>query len=246
MTMHAASKLIKGEARHSLLGHLSVSVGANTLYALMAIGLTILASGAVPGDGLVNTVLSYVVIFFVDIVLGTLQFGLSALYMNLQYRQEATLSDLFRGFRESSLQIVEIQAYYTLLILAAQIPVTAIEDYYNNYGLTHPIPLLIATIVACVFSISLTLWATLSYALVWYILLDYPDMNWRDVLRRSRMLMKGNKRVLLYMNLSFIPLYLVSILSLGIASLWVKAYRCAAEAAFYRGLMHARQNAANQ
>lgn len=247
MTMHAASKLIKGEARQSLLGHLSVAVGVNVLYFLIAIGLVMLANGAIPGDGIVSDILSYAVVFFADIVLGTLQFGLTSLYMNLQYRQEATLADLFRGFQESSLQIVQIQAVYTLIVLIPQIPVLLVSRYVNNNQAAYAdrlssIVLLIVLLAALlIIDLVISIWASLAYALVWYILLDYPGMKWREVMRRSRTMMKGNKGVLLYINLSFLPLYLVSILSLGIATLWVKAYRSAAEAAFYRGLVNAKR-----
>lgn len=247
MTLHAASKLIKGEARYSLLGHLPVAVGTNVVYFMIVIGLTILANGAVPGDGIVSQILTYAAVFLTDIILGTLQFGLSSLYMNLQYQQEASLGDLFRGFRESSLQIVQIQSVYTVILLIPQIPVVIVSHFVNQYWSTitdepTTIVLLIVAMIACLLlDVVVSVWASLAYALVWYILLDYPEMKWREVMRRSRVMMKGNKRVLLYLQLSFIPLYLVSVVSLGIASLWIKAYQRATEAAFYRGLMNAHK-----
>lgn len=240
MTLHTASKLIKGEARESLLGHLNVAVGANVLYALMAFGLTILCNGAIPGDGIVTEILTYVVLFLVNIVLSTLEFGLTSLYMNLQYRQEATLSDLFRGFRESSLQIIMIALWTDGLQMLAMVPMHLVPAYTIGHP-SEQLTIAVLLLVSLLFLLIVSIWVDLTYALVWYILLDYPEMGWREVLARSRTMMKGNKRVLLYMSLSFLPLYLVSVVSLGIAGLWVKAYQRAANAAFYRGLVNAKR-----
>ena len=60
------------------------------------------------------------------------------------------------------------------------------------------------------------------------------------MLKASRKMMKGNRGVLFYLYLSFIPLFLLGILSLFIGDVYVLSYFYSTEAAFYRSLMAIR------
>lgn len=237
MTLHSASGLIKGEARQSLLGHLPIAVSANVVYLILSVGLTLLGGYAIPGSGYLVAAATAVILFLIDLVIGTLDYGLCAIYMGLQYRQSPGLMDLFLGFRENSFTILKVQAVLSAIDLAIGLPITVITAIYGDSWTSHlgiMLPLYLLTLAA-------NLIVDLTYPLVWFILLDYPELTWREVLRSSRRLMRGNKRVLCYVWISLIPLYLLSIFSLGLAGLWILAYQHAATAAFYRGLVNARK-----
>lgn len=241
MTMHSASKLIKGEARESLLGHLPTAVGANIIFLAVDALLMLITYDAVPGDGVLTEMLSLVLLFLVDIVLSVFAYGLAAIYMNLQYRQPTSVADLFCGFKENTGTILRVAAWKEGITVLASIPLHLVP----LYTISHPsdqLTIAVLLVVTLAFLFIVDIWVFLTYALVSYIMLDYPDMEWREVLARSRRLMKGNRHVLLYTLLSLIPLYIISLFSLGIAALWVRAYQGATQAAFYRGLVNARQN----
>ena len=68
-------------------------------------------------------------------------------------------------------------------------------------------------------------------------LLDFPDFSAEELIRGGTKLMKGHLRRLYFLYLSFLPMYLLTLLSFGIAGLWVSSYTHAAEAAFYKDLM---------
>ena len=76
--------------------------------------------------------------------------------------------------------------------------------------------------------------ACYTYAMVPYILAEYPEMPAGEVLAQSKMLMEGNRWRLFCMHLSFIGWALLAIMTLGIGNLWLTPYRQTAEAAFYR------------
>ena len=78
--------------------------------------------------------------------------------------------------------------------------------------------------------------AAYSYAMTDYILAENPDMTAREAIAESKRLMKGNKWRLFCLELSFIGWALLSILTLGIGSLWLVPYTQAAYAAFYRDI----------
>lgn len=71
------------------------------------------------------------------------------------------------------------------------------------------------------------------YAMVPYILSEYPDMDYREVLDRSRMMMDGNKMELFILQLSFIGWFLLGVLACGFGVLFVTPYYEATLAELY-------------
>ena len=72
-----------------------------------------------------------------------------------------------------------------------------------------------------------------AYSLVPFIIRDNPEMGVRDVLRTSRLMMRGHKWELFVLQLSFIGWYLLASLTLGIGGLWLTPYVGQAMAHFY-------------
>lgn len=79
--------------------------------------------------------------------------------------------------------------------------------------------------------------ASYSYAMVPYLLSEYPDMAAREAITYSKELMYGNRWRLFCLHFSFIGWSFLCVLTLGIGNLWLSPYRHAAEAAFYRDLI---------
>jgi len=74
--------------------------------------------------------------------------------------------------------------------------------------------------------------ASYSYAMVPYLMAEFPDLSVMDALRESKRLMQGNKWRLFCMEISFIGWILLGSLAF-IGFLWVNPYMDAARAAFY-------------
>ena len=75
-----------------------------------------------------------------------------------------------------------------------------------------------------------------SYALSMYILRDHPEMEALEVIDTSRAMMDGNKWRLFCLDLSFIGWYLLSLVTFGIAGLYVGPYVQCARAQFYEAV----------
>ena len=73
----------------------------------------------------------------------------------------------------------------------------------------------------------------LAYAMVPFVIRDNKEMGVREVLRTSRMMMRGHKWQLFILELTFIGWALLCILSLGIGLLWLTPYMTATYAHFY-------------
>lgn len=117
----------------------------------------------------------------------------------------------------------------------------ALEDVLE--GFKHFVPSLLVYILTTVFTILWTLLliipgiiAAYSYSMCFYILRENPDMPPMDVIRKSKEMMKGHKMELFVLQLTFIGWGLLSILTLGIGSLWLIPYMTASSTAFYLDL----------
>lgn len=75
-----------------------------------------------------------------------------------------------------------------------------------------------------------------SYAMTPFLLKDNEELANNEAIEASMAMMEGHKMRLFLLDLSFIGWYLLSILTLGIASFWVQAYQFSARVAFYEDL----------
>lgn len=75
-----------------------------------------------------------------------------------------------------------------------------------------------------------------AYAMVPYLLHDYPELGAREALRMSRELMKGHKWDLFVLQLTFLGWIILAILTCGIGLLWLTPYMSAAQGHFYQDL----------
>ncbi len=81
-----------------------------------------------------------------------------------------------------------------------------------------------------------------SYAMTYYIKVENPDLTANEVITKSREMMFGYKWKLFCLDLSFIGWYLLELITLGVASLWIAPYKAAAYAHFYEELKEIRAN----
>lgn len=75
-----------------------------------------------------------------------------------------------------------------------------------------------------------------------YILYENPGMRPNDARKASKELMRGNKWRLFCLELSFFGWALLSALTLGIGTFWLRPYEEAAQASFYRQICWERSN----
>lgn len=75
--------------------------------------------------------------------------------------------------------------------------------------------------------------AAYRYAMVPYLMAEFPELGVMDAMRESKRLMTGNKWRMFCLELSFFGWALLSALTFGIGSLWLAPYVKAAQAAFY-------------
>ncbi len=72
-----------------------------------------------------------------------------------------------------------------------------------------------------------------SYALIPYILRDYPELQYNSAIELSMKMMEGHKMRLFLLYLSFIGWAILAVLTCGIGFLWLYPYMMTSAAAFY-------------
>ena len=66
-----------------------------------------------------------------------------------------------------------------------------------------------------------------------FIQADYPELTWKDCLNVSQKMTKGHKGELFVLDLSFLPWFILTAISFGIASIYVAPYYATTKALFY-------------
>jgi uncharacterized membrane protein len=102
--------------------------------------------------------------------------------------------------------------------------------------------LLAIGLVCC---IGFVYWVT-TYAMVNYLLLDFPELESRRVLVMSRKMMAGNRFRLIRLILRLLPMHLLGIFSFGLANIWAGCCQHACTAAFYKDMMQAQSRLKNE
>lgn len=84
---------------------------------------------------------------------------------------------------------------------------------------------------------------SIAYSQMFYIMAEDPDIEAGDAMKKSMKLMKGHKMDYFLLQLSFIPWYLLCLLTFGILYIWVAPYVAATNAAFYKEISSVKSQA---
>ena len=228
-----SNKRLKSEARASLLGNLTRPVFSVFLYTLSTAVLAELIANFRTESALLSLLFSVIVY----VVLGTcskmLRIGLSSIFLRLHFRRDVKISDLFCAFAGKSDTAVQCCAFLSLIELLFVFPLLALLSAGSALNRTVYVILLILFSLAAFFGV---LSVRIRYAPHSYLLLDFPGLPAGTLLRGSARMMQGHRMRLFRLYLSFLPLYVLGVLSFGVARLWVNSYSHSAGAAFYRDL----------
>lgn len=239
MNHYQSSAELKASAKEHMFGHYGTAIGAYLLvtfgtgiFTLMVLSLT--GDTSTP----IGTCIYIVTAYVLSVLKGLFTSGITYFYLKIACGQHVTTGDVFYGFRFYPDKALRIQAFISLLIYIGSIP-----EFITIYQLpVHPeaadyIPYLLCSALSSLIAFILNLF----YAQAFFLLHDFPQYSARELLAASRKLMRGQKLKLFYIHISFIPLLLLSVLSCGIAMLWIVPYMNATLTEFYLDLIQNRQ-----
>ncbi len=233
MSNLSSAAQLKAIAKERSLDKYGTLIAANVI--IFAIQIIISGITTISSSGnLLIFVINQFISLIVSILLGLLVSGKAYLYMNLVYSQTISASDIFFGLKQHPEKAVTIQALFVIVDFLVSLP-AALLLFFSGYN--PSMNAYIAITVALIFGIAINIYVSLTYSQAFFLLHDFPDRSAKELLLTSRNLMNGNRLKLLYVNISFIPLYVLGVISLFIPLLWISVYRYATIAAFYQDLI---------
>ncbi len=170
-----------------------------------------------------------------SIVLGLFNVGIALFFLKISCGQAYDVKDLFYGFQN------DVKKGLTLSGVIAIVNAVCLAPYQymlNYYLLTRQEAWLYYAAIAMVIGYCISIPVSLNLALVYYLMLDFPEKSATELLQLSIRLMRGHKRRLFYIQLSFIPLQFLSICSFYVGFLWLTPYIYATEVCFFLDVMN--------
>lgn len=233
--MKLSSKELKCRARATLTGHYGLPMGAFVVTELIILVVNMpfnLSLQLNPNEfQILISSLASMIISLLSIVLSS---GLIYIHLNMARGKETKFSDLFRFFTRRPDRFILAGLLMIGVMFLVMLPAVLVTTaaFILDSALWYAVLALmwIATFIA-VFIISY------SYGLVYYFLIDHPDMKLMESFRQSRYEMRGNKGRMFYIGLSFLGLLLLCMLSFGIGFLWIAPYMNQTNVEFYRNVI---------
>ena len=148
------------------------------------------------------------------VITGPLLVGLYAFYLRIVRSQKPQATEVFSGFSN----FLNAMLTYLLMLL-----------FVFLWSLLLIVPGIIAAF---------------SYSMAPYLIADNPDMTAMQAIRESKAMMQGRKWKLFCLGLRYIGWFLLGVVTLGIAFLWVLPMVSAAGALFYDDLKANRATSA--
>ena len=171
-------------------------------------------------------------------------------------KEHANFQDLFYGFKcypGKALLLYLLTTLYMLpgtLIYIIGICVFVFVIYASagvsiNLMMTGSVPVnytlmlavLVMVIIMTLLYMVYAFYINSTYAAVYFLLLDYPDLSATEIWKRSALLMKGNRLRYIGLQLSFLPWIFLCLCTFGIGILWLTPYMSATTTAFYLDLV---------
>lgn len=156
---------------------------------------------------LVNVIAAAISATFIGIIFApVLNIGITLIYLNLTAGEKAKVGVMFSRFK----------LWFKALWMNIRI----------NLGVWFASLILIFPGIIC----------SLERAMAPYILAEHPELRAGAAIHKSIVMMKGHKRQLFALQLSFIPWLLLCCVTCGIAGIYVVPYMNAATANFYNNI----------
>ena len=181
--------------------------------------------------------INYVLQIGVDIFTSVFNVGVWLFCLNLACGRTLKITDVFYGFRNQMGKSLHLAAVLTLVSQICYLPSNILSYLIRNDA---PWILILAMLLLYVGCTIIYVPISLSISQMFLLLLDFPGYSAKELIKLSAHIMKGHKGRLFYIQLSFLPLIFLSLLTFGIGNLWLIPYMNITYTFFFLNLMQAR------
>ncbi len=243
MNQRKSSAELKALAKEILIGKYGTVIGALVLIQLITWLISFLTTRVVDLSSTIGYILYMVITFIVTLIISVFTLGQTSLYLNIASNQPFRATNIFNGFKNHPDKVIMIQFLLYIIILACMLPFAI---FWGIYWATQMSILFIPLSICGTVGLVVAYIFSLKYSQVYYLLLDFPDYSAKEIMALSRKIMRGNTIRLFYITVSFIPMYLLGLLSLGIGYLYIIPYQNMTLTYFYFDIIHSYDNTNSQ
>lgn len=237
MNHYKSSSELKIQAKNKLTGKYGTAILVIFLAEAISLFAVNILSFMIPANA-AGFVISLLVSLAVSVVTGVFNAGIALFFLNAACDQPFALSDLFYGFREHSNKCLAVSAVLSLVNFICLTPYQVFSSFYlNTLNLNWMMAAMLAMAIGLVIYVPLSLALSQSF----YLILDYPNLSALETLKMSIRVMKGHKIRLFYIQVSFLPLMILSVFTCCVGFLWVIPYMQMTMTFFFLDLMNPGQ-----
>lgn len=170
-----------------------------------------------------------------EIICAVMDVGTTLYFLNIACRRPFSIRNLFYGFQNDSKRSLTITVAVVLCRLACLLP---FQHLALTLIRTRELKWLLYAVIALVIGLCIYVTVFLGIALSYYLMLDFPQISAKETLALSWRTMRGQRRRLFFLEMSFLPLMFLCVLSFGIGFLWLGPYMQMTYTCFFLDLMN--------
>ena len=214
---YTSSRELKNTARDKMLGQYGTAIGA---FLFMRV-IIIMTLGMCMSLFSQYRVMLIIATFIITLFEGIFVYGELSIYLKIAVGIQTQSMDVFSAFRGAADRAIKARLVFVVIVYGSALAYSGIEALCDILKIPYA-----AYIDAFAFVIlgALCIWLLLTYSQVMYFLQDFSSISVKEALSRSRKLMQGNKKTLLLMYISFIPIYIVGVLSFMVGIYFLHPY----------------------
>lgn len=248
MTQYKQNFELKNAAKDKLDGKYTGTVLILVLSSLISNSVTLFIDSI--GSATLDTVrqlsgfgAAYVIILVVfnillvlaNIICTVMEVGITLYFLNIACSRPLSVKDLFYGFQNDPKKSLVIA---TAIVLCRLVCLWPFQYLTQNLLRTRDLKWLLYAGAALVIGLCIYVTVFLGISLSFYLLLDFPQNSAKKTLALCWRTMRGQRRRLFLLELSFLPLMLLCILSFGIGFLWLEPYMQMTYTYFFLDMMN--------
>lgn len=222
-------------ARNALKGNYLVLISAQLLVFMGNFLLDLLLARVFQGEGRATLVMYEVCSFSASLIMNVFSAGVCLMFLRLARGEEYSYTDMLHFLRNDPDRVIVAGFFITGVTTLAALPARYYLWKMPEDGLVD-MNWIGGFWAAMVFMEIMQLVLTLVFALVYWLLCDNGEMEGLEAVKTSCCLMKGNRRRLLRLYLSFLPAMVLSLFTFGVGFLWLAPLVRETEAFFYRDI----------
>lgn len=213
---------LKASARNSLNGHYSFLIAVHVTGSFISSLFYMLISSAF-------------LIPIISLIMNLFSFHICRIYLMTFYGKKTSIIDLFIGNpdRKKEMQTFYAACIITLIQFLCMLPSNILSYTIIANNSSSGFLLYCITLAA---GLALYYYIYFSLFPIYYLVTDCPGETIIETLKMAVFISKGNRFRLFYLMVSFLPLFLLSLLSFGVGLLWVVPYMQATLTHYYLNL----------